>query len=85
MALATTASSCIGCAAPNFWDEAPFYARVVQLPGTQTTINPERVGAVMAGALAAGIAVHAAATVIAKGRITKKPGVKAPKDIEVGQ
>lgn len=76
---------CIGCAAPNFWDEAPFYARVVQLPGTQTTINPERVGAVMAGALAAGIAVHAAATVIAKGRIAKKPGVKAPKDIEVGQ
>ncbi|HEY8394181.1 MAG TPA: hydrogenase small subunit [Thermaerobacter sp.] len=76
---------CIGCAAPNFWDQSPFYARVAKLPGTQTTIQPERVGAMMAGALAAGIAVHAAATVIAKGRITKRSEVQAPADAGAGQ
>ncbi|PTQ51666.1 MAG: [Ni,Fe] uptake hydrogenase, small subunit [Brockia lithotrophica] len=62
---------CIGCAAPNFWDEGPFYSRVVQLPGTQTTINPERVGLGIAAVAALGITAHAAASVVSRRRLRK--------------
>lgn len=55
----------------NFWDEGPFYSRVVQLPGTQTTINPERVGLGIAAVAALGITAHAAASVVSRRRLRK--------------
>ncbi|OIJ15782.1 [NiFe] hydrogenase small subunit HydA [Anaerobacillus arseniciselenatis] len=57
---------CIGCSEKNFWDEGPFFTRRAKIPGTQTTINPEKVGLYATGATAAGIAGHAALTAMKK-------------------
>ena len=57
---------CIGCSEKNFWDEGPFFTRRTKIPGTQTTINPEKVGLYATGATAAGIAGHAALTAMKK-------------------
>lgn len=63
---------CIGCSEEGFWDNGPFYVRRAKIPGTQTTANPETVGAVAAAVTVAGVAVHAAATVVAKKRQERK-------------
>lgn len=57
---------CIGCSEKGFWDNGPFYTRRAKIPGTQTTINPDKVGLAAVGVAAAGVAVHAAGTVIKK-------------------
>lgn len=57
---------CIGCTEKDFWDEGPFFVRRAKIPGTQTTVNPEKVGLYAAGATIAGIAAHATATAIKK-------------------
>lgn len=57
---------CIGCSEKDFWDEGPFFTRHAKLPGTQTTVNPEKVGLYAAGATVAGIAAHATATAVMK-------------------
>ncbi|MGG5253904.1 hydrogenase small subunit [Neobacillus sp. SM06] len=57
---------CIGCSEDGFWDNGPFYTRRAKIPGTQTTINPDEIGLAAVGLTAAGIAVHAAGTVIKK-------------------
>ncbi|WP_069366725.1 hydrogenase small subunit [Salisediminibacterium beveridgei] len=62
---------CIGCSENHFWDNGPFFTRRVSIPGTQTTLNPETVGAAVVGVGTAGIAGHAAVTAIQKSR-TKK-------------
>ncbi|MBE3551095.1 MAG: hydrogenase small subunit [Brockia lithotrophica] len=62
---------CIGCSEPYFWDQGPFYERLAMIPGTQTTVNPEKVGAILTGVVVAGIAAHATATVVLRGRIAK--------------
>lgn len=55
---------CIGCSEKGFWDNGPFYTRRAKIPGTQTTIDPDKVGLAAVGVAAAGVAVHAAATVV---------------------
>ncbi len=65
---------CIGCSEEGFWDNAPFYSRRAAIPGTQTTINPDQVGLAAVGVAAAGIAVHAAGTVIKKKSDDKRGG-----------
>lgn len=57
---------CIGCSEKNFWDNGPFFERLAEIPGGQTTINPEKFGVYAAGATAAGVAIHAAATAVKK-------------------
>lgn len=57
---------CIGCAEANFWDNGPFYERTAQIPGTQTTINPEKVGLYATGVTVAGVAAHASITALKK-------------------
>ncbi|KXG44447.1 hydrogenase small subunit [Tepidibacillus decaturensis] len=57
---------CIGCTENQFWDNGPFYVREAEIPGTQTTINPEKVGLYATGAALAGIAVHASITAMKK-------------------
>ncbi len=57
---------CIGCTENNFWDNGPFYERRAAIPGTQTTVNPEKVGLYAAGITAAGVAGHAVLTSVSK-------------------
>lgn len=57
---------CIGCTEDHFWDNGPFYERLAQIPGTQTTVNPETVGLYAAGAAAVGVAAHATLTSVLK-------------------
>lgn len=57
---------CIGCSENQFWDQGPLTQRVSQIPGTQITVNPDRIGLAALGAATAGIAVHAAATGVKK-------------------
>ncbi len=53
---------CIGCTEENFWDNGPFYEKRASIPGSQVTVNPEKLGVIAAGATVAGIAAHAAIT-----------------------
>ncbi|MBA4601830.1 hydrogenase small subunit [Thermoactinomyces mirandus] len=57
---------CIGCTEKNFWDNGPFFARRAKIMGTQTTINPDKVGLAVAGAAVAGVAAHAGITAAMK-------------------
>lgn len=57
---------CIGCTEKDFWDEGPIYDREARIPASQTTINPDKVGAAVVGVAAAGVAVHGAATILKK-------------------
>lgn len=57
---------CIGCTEKDFWDNGPFFTRVAKIPGTQTTINPDKVGLAVTGATIAGVAVHAGITAAVK-------------------
>lgn len=57
---------CIGCTEKDFWDNGPFYERRAKLVGTQTTINPDKVGLALTGAAVAGAAVHAGITAAVK-------------------
>ncbi|WP_301553476.1 hydrogenase small subunit [Desulfuribacillus stibiiarsenatis] len=55
---------CLGCSEDNFWDFGPMFTTLAQVPGTNIIYNPDKVGAAVVGAAAAGVAVHAAATVV---------------------
>ena len=57
---------CIGCSEANFWDNGPFYERQTNIPGFSIEGTADTVGKVAAGAVAAGITVHAIAANIAK-------------------
>ncbi|OEH92817.1 hydrogenase small subunit [Bacillus solimangrovi] len=65
-------SPCIGCSEENFWDNGPFFVRRTKVPGSQTTMNPEKIGAYAAGVTAAGIAAHAAITTVKKHKNQEK-------------
>ena len=54
---------CLGCAEDNFWDRGSFYGPVTNLnvPGG-VEATADKVGAVLAGAPAIGVAAHAAAS-----------------------
>ena len=68
---------CIGCSEPGFWDtmtpfEVPVAGRKVRIPfGTDATAD--QIGAVAMGVAAAGIAVHAGATVVKAATENRKP------------
>ena len=76
---------CIGCSEPGFWDtltpfEEPLAGRVYPIP-FGLDADADRIGAVVMGVAAAGIAVHAGATVVKSAleqRQPKQPGA-APK------
>jgi len=57
---------CIGCAAPNFWDNGPFYSRLADVPFVGTDSNANKIGAVAVGAAAVGAAAHAVGSAIKK-------------------
>jgi hydrogenase small subunit len=62
---------CIGCTEKNFWDNGPFFSRRAKIPGTQTTINPDKVGIAAVGVAAAGVALHAGVTAVVKNKKEK--------------
>ena len=56
---------CIGCAENDFWDKGSFYSAVTTAgfsAGAEATAD--KVGGVLAGAAAIGVAAHAAASVV---------------------
>lgn len=56
---------CIACAAPNFWDTmTPFYRRLPNVPGFGVENTADKIGAGVAGVVAAGIAAHRIARAI---------------------
>ncbi|WP_148133824.1 hydrogenase small subunit [Candidatus Formimonas warabiya] len=59
---------CIGCSSNNFWDMDPFYERLPNIPIPGTVANADKVGAVVAGAAAAAVAVHGALSVVQKNK-----------------
>lgn len=57
---------CIGCSEDGFWDNGPFFERRAKIPGTQTTMNIDQIGAAAVGVTAAGVLAHAGLTVMKK-------------------
>ena len=58
---------CIGCSEPNFWDEmSPFYGRLPGIPGFGIEKTADKIGAGLAVATAAGLALHGI------GRVTQR-------------
>jgi hydrogenase small subunit len=64
---------CIGCSEENFWDDGPFYERLSHtvVPGIEAT--PDKIGATLTAAAAAGIAVHLGALMINRARKGAEP------------
>lgn len=59
---------CIGCSEGGFWDNGPFYKHLADVPGMTLGMNPDKVGIAAAAVTAAGVAVHAAATLALGGK-----------------
>lgn len=49
---------CVACASDGFWDDAPFYQRLPNIPLPNTSANVDKIGAVAAGATLAGVVAH---------------------------
>ena len=60
---------CIGCSAENLWDNGPFYRRITNFPGFGIESNADKIGGVVAGVTAAGIAAHAIGTNLRKKKL----------------
>ena len=74
-------ASCIGCTNKNFWDEDPLYERIPDVPGISSLGlgNIDTVGGIALGAMAVGIAGHAATSAIQK---KKRDAAEAKKSSE---
>jgi len=58
---------CIGCAEPKFWDSmSPFYRRLPTVPGFGVESTADRIGAGLAVATAAGLAIHGIGRAVSK-------------------
>lgn len=63
---------CIGCTEPNFWDTmTPFYGRLPNVGGFPVEERVDTIGTALAVGAAAGVAAHAAATVLTQIRRRK--------------
>lgn len=63
---------CIGCSENNFWDNGPFTERLVNVAGMGIEATADKIGKIVLGTAAAGIAAHAVVTNIAKKKEMKK-------------
>ncbi len=61
-------SPCIGCSSNGFWDNDPFFERLPGVATPNTISNADQIGMAVAGATAAGIAVHAGASILRHNR-----------------
>lgn len=65
---------CIGCAVPNFWDTmTPFYRRLPNVPGFSVETTADKIGAGLAVATAAGLALHGLARAVKPKSKEEKP------------
>lgn len=55
---------CVGCSEDGFWDNGPFYERLSGVFSPTSDLTADRIGMTLGGAVAAGIAVHAAAATV---------------------
>jgi hydrogenase small subunit len=71
---------CLGCTERGFWDTmSPFYGRMPDIAGFGVEGRVDRIGAMLAVGVTAGIAAHAAATAIHRSRQRKSlPIVQNP-------
>ena len=66
---------CLGCSEDNFWDRGSFYSPETNLTvGGGIESTADKVGGILAGAAAIGVAAHAAASVISKVKNSDKGG-----------
>jgi hydrogenase small subunit len=60
---------CLGCSEPRFWDKmSPFYRRLPKVPGFGVESTADKVGAGLAVATAAGLAVHGVGRALSKNK-----------------
>lgn len=55
---------CVGCSAPGFWDDDPFFERLPGIPVPNTIAHADKVGLAVAGVAVAGVVVHGAASYV---------------------
>jgi hydrogenase small subunit len=66
---------CLGCSEDNFWDRGSFYSPETNLTvGGGIESTADKIGGILAGAAAIGVAAHAAASVISKVKNSDKGG-----------
>jgi hydrogenase small subunit len=66
---------CLGCSEDNFWDRGSFYSAVTDLNVVgQVESTADKIGGVLAGAAAIGVAAHATASVISHLKDDNKGG-----------
>ena len=53
---------CIGCSENNFWDNAPFYERLENIPGMGIEATADKIGKIVLGTAVGGAVLHAVAT-----------------------
>ena len=64
---------CIGCSEPHFWDSmGPIYTRLPNVPGFGVEQTADKVGAGLAAATAAGIAIHGIARAMSPNKKDKE-------------
>jgi hydrogenase small subunit len=64
---------CIGCSEPRFWDKmSPFYRRLPKVPGFGVESTADKIGAGLAVATAAGLAVHGIGRAVSGGKKDKE-------------
>jgi hydrogenase small subunit len=76
---------CIGCSEANFWDNGPLYRQMTSFPGFGIESNADKIGAILTGATAAGIAAHAVATNLRKTKLIDElidEGKESEKDLD---
>lgn len=64
---------CLGCSEPRFWDKmSPFYRRLPKVPGFGVESTADKIGAGLAVATAAGLAVHGIGRAVSGGKKDEK-------------
>jgi hydrogenase small subunit len=63
---------CLGCAEENFWDNGPFYQRLMNIPVPGIESTPDKIGKTLTVLTAAGLGAHAI-SVAARKAVRKAP------------
>jgi len=57
---------CLGCSEENFWDNGPFYQRLMNIPVPGIEATPDKIGKTLTVLTAAGLGAHAISVVARK-------------------
>jgi hydrogenase small subunit len=75
---------CLGCSEENFWDNGPFYQRLMNIPVPGIESTPDKIGKTLTVLTAAGLGAHAISVVArkaanrGKGETAEAPEPEAP-------